>query len=68
MILPKITFYLGNSSEAGIWYHTPDIGTDLIITHNTSNVPGSCVLHFSSRNYLLQVFHPENPHTPDRLS
>ena len=28
---------LENSSEAGIWYHTPGVGEDLIITHTLSN-------------------------------
>ena len=38
-----ITIYiLENSSEAGIWYHTPGAGEDLIITHTLTNEPNFC--------------------------
>ena len=66
LIDTKLRSFSGNSSVAGIWFHTPDIGSDLVITHNTPYVPGACVLHNPSRNYLLQILDKKNALFPDR--
>ena len=39
---PIIINILENSSEAGLWYHTPGAGEDLIITHTLTKEPTFC--------------------------
>ena len=53
--------FSGNSSEAGIWFHTPNVGEDLIIRHNMAN--GSeqliCKVEIPFLHYYLHLSVPE---------
>ena len=57
----KVFNILGNSSEAGIWFHTPNVGEDLIIRHNMAN--GSeqliCKVEIPFLHYYLHISVPE---------
>ena len=56
---------LGNSSEAGIWFYTPEIDSDLIITHKIQSAAFTCIVHQSRLSNVLHISKPTNSLYPD---
>lgn len=58
-----------NSSEAGLWYHTPDVGEDLVIKHKLNSTVTFCkvIPPVNSSEYYLHLENPMNPRYPDML-
>ena len=52
---------IGNNTEAGMWYHRPYRGKDLVITHNLTEAEATCTVEPPFLNYNLQVSKPTNP-------
>ena len=64
---PKWFLNSGNNTEEGIWYHRPNKGTDLIITHPAPDANFSCIVYQPKLNYYLHIATPENHFYPNIL-
>ena len=56
---------LGNSTEAGIWFYSPQIDSDLIITHKIQSAAFTCIVHQSRLSNVLHISKPTNSLYPD---
>ena len=54
--------FSGNSSEAGVWFHTPNVGEDLIISHEMTSGSGPllCRVQIPFLHYYLHLSIPSN--------
>ena len=52
---------LENSSEAGVWYHLPDVGKDLVLTHPTDPEDFICIIEPPIIGSFLYFAKPVNP-------
>ena len=57
--------YLGNNTERGIWYHTPEKGTNMILSHPVPNSSFTCVVYEKNRNFSFHISEPINSIFPN---
>ena len=61
------TLYLGNNTEQGLWYHTPEKGTKVIIKHLLADSSFTCFINKVNLSVFLHISVPVNPIFPNSV-
>ena len=71
LIGDKVTYlwnsYLGNNTEKGTWYHTPDKGTTIVISHPLPNSTFTCFVNQVNRSFFLHISEPVHRFLPNAI-
>ena len=54
-----------DNSEARIWFYTPEIDSDLIMSHKIQSAAFTCIVHQSKLSNVLHISKPTNSLYPD---